>query len=52
MSNEIKVHLTDGLRADEVLKKHIGNLMLPPNSIERLEELGEFEDNEFEVMSI
>lgn len=45
VSNDIKLHPTDSDKADEVLRKHVGEMItppLPPGS-ERLHDLGEFE---------
>lgn len=37
------------MRANEVLEKHIGKLVFPPESAERLAALGPFESTEVEV---
>lgn len=49
VSNEIKLHVTDHNRADEYLKKHIGNLIFPPATLERLEAIGPFVESIVEV---
>lgn len=49
MSNEVKLHPTDAAKADEFLEKHIGGLVFPPASLERLKELGPFESKYFDV---
>ena len=49
VSNEIKLHPTDSLKADEFLQKHIGTLVFPPSSMERLQELSPFESKYFSV---
>ena len=49
MSNEVKLHPTDASRVDEVTREHIGTFVDPPSSLERLRELGEFEERDFEV---
>lgn len=45
----MKLHQTSTERADEFLQKHIGELIYPPNSIERFQELGPWEPREFEI---
>jgi hypothetical protein len=49
VSNDIKLHVTDQNRADEYLKKHIGNLIFPPATLERLEAIGPFVESIVEV---
>ena len=49
VSNNIKLHPTDATRASEFAEKHIGNLIFPPSTVERLAELGPFESKEFEI---
>lgn len=51
ISNEIKLHPTDSLKADEFIQKHIGSLVFPPASMARLEELSPFESKYFSVNS-
>ena len=48
-SNEVKLHQTRTDKADEFLEKHIGELVFPPWSKERLEELGTMVPREFEI---
>jgi hypothetical protein len=45
----VKLHPTDSSRVEEFLEKHVGGLIGPPDSPERLAELGPFEDHSFEV---
>ena len=52
VSNEVKLHPTDASRVDEVTREHIGAFVDPPSSLERLKELGEFEESDFEVYII
>lgn len=40
ISNDVKLHPTDSAKADEVLAKHVGTLITPPSSPQRLAELG------------
>jgi len=49
VSNEVKLHPTDNLRADEYLDKHVGGLIAPPTSRERMAALGARETSEFRV---
>eukprot|EP01042_Synura_sphagnicola_P001100 gene1100-1238_t len=49
VSNEIRLHPTDAARADEFIKKHTGKLVFPPDTFERVEELGPYETIEFEI---
>ena len=49
VSNNIKLHPTDGLKVSEFTEKHIGSLVFPPATKERLNELGPFETREFIV---
>lgn len=46
---QVKLHQTSTERADEFLQKHIGTLVYPPSTPERLAELGPFESHEFEI---
>ena len=51
VANEIKLHLTDAAKADEVLQKHAGGMLtppLPPGDV-RLSEIGGFEDHVVEI---
>ena len=38
------------MKADEILRNHIGGLISPPFSYDRVEALGELEDHVFEVL--
>ena len=49
VSNEIKLHPTDSTKADEFLQKHVGTLVFPPSSTERLQELSLSESKYFSV---
>ena len=49
ISNEVKLHPTDSARVEDFLNKHVGTLVTPPASPERLAELGPFEDHVFTV---
>ena len=49
VANAVRLHPTDSSRVDEVLAKHAGGMLAPPASLERLEELGEFVEQEFHV---
>ena len=49
VSNEMKLHPTDRTRSDEIITKHIGSMLFPPHSTERIEEIGPLEDHYFEI---
>lgn len=51
VANEIKLHLTSSLKADDFISSHVGKLLTPPlePGQARLEEIGEFEYHEIEV---
>lgn len=49
MSNEIKLHPTSSKRAPEVLEKHVGSLLAPPATMERVKAIGPFVTHDFEV---
>lgn len=49
VSNCIKLHPTDSRRVAEFTEKHIGKLLFPPATKERLEALGPFESQDFEI---
>ena len=52
ISNEVKLHPTDSLRAQDFISKHLGVLLSPPHSLERYNELGPFKESFFEVINI
>ena len=47
VANQIKLHPTDASRAEEIIQKHVGELLTPPlpPGRERLEAFGEFEEH-------
>jgi hypothetical protein len=45
VANDIKLHPTDGARADDVLRKHVGEMLTPPFDADRLDQLGEMEEH-------
>lgn len=45
----MKLHPTDASRVSEILQDHLGALVNPPESAERLAELGPFEERTFTV---
>lgn len=49
MSNDIILHPTDATRVQPYLETHIGKLINPPDSMERVQALGEQVSEEFEV---
>jgi 30S ribosome assembly GTPase len=49
LSNEVKLHQTATERADEFLQKHVGDLVFPPFSAERVAEIGPLVPRELEV---
>jgi hypothetical protein len=40
ISNEVKLHPTDAVNAENFLSKHVGTLVSPPYTQERYQELG------------
>lgn len=48
-SSAIKLHLTSSLKADEYIQKHIGELIFPPASLERLQAIGPMEKTVVDV---
>ena len=51
VSNDIKIHKTDLSKAEEVRRKHAGELLQPPlpPGPERIEEIGEFEHHVIDI---
>jgi 30S ribosome assembly GTPase len=49
ISNKIKLHPTTASKVAEFTAKHIGELVFPPSSIQRVEELGPYESVEFDL---
>ena len=49
VANEIKLHMTDSERADEVIANHVGKMLTPPLEPGRVAEIGEFEYHEIDV---
>jgi ribosome biogenesis GTPase A len=49
ISNNIKLHPTDSERAHDFVDRHIGSLIFPPATKERLADLGPFESHEMVV---
>ena len=51
VANEIKLHPTDSVKADDFTKKHVGTLLKPPlePGPERMEQLGEFEYHKVDI---
>jgi ribosome biogenesis GTPase A len=51
VANEIKLHMTDSERADEVIANHVGKMLTPPlePGPQRVAEIGEFEYHEIDV---
>ena len=45
----MKLHQTDSSRADEFIEKHIGELIAPPASYERYQEIGPYVTKDIEV---
>jgi ribosome biogenesis GTPase A len=48
-SNELKVHPTDSIKAESVIQKHIGHLILPPSSFTRWLELGDRIQHDYDI---
>jgi ribosome biogenesis GTPase A len=49
VSNEVKLHPTRIEKAQEFVEKHVGDLVAPPATVERLHELGPFQEDTFIV---
>ncbi|CAM9996517.1 unnamed protein product, partial [Choristocarpus tenellus] len=51
VSNEVRLHPTDATRVEAMLQNHLGKdqMIFPPYSTERLQELGEMVSYDFEV---
>jgi hypothetical protein len=49
VSNDVQMHPTDASKAADFVVKHVGGLISPPHSLERLEALGPFVSQELEV---
>lgn len=51
VANDIKLHMTDSARADEVIEKHVGKMLTPPlePGPERMEAIGEFEYHDITI---
>ena len=49
LANAVQIHPTDSLKVEEVLEKHVGGMLAPPGSYERLQELGAFEETSFDI---
>ncbi len=43
------LHKTQSIKAEDMRRKHVGGLMGPPDTLERLEELGPLQEKTFEV---
>lgn len=51
VANQIKLHVTDVVRADEVVANHAGDMLTPPLAPgpERMQQIGEFETHAVEI---
>lgn len=49
MSNEVKLHPTSSDRAEDFLRRHVGDLVDPPGTLERLDAIGPFVGQDVEV---
>jgi hypothetical protein len=49
VSNEVKLHPTSSDRADDFLRRHVGDLVDPPGTVERLDAIGPFVGQDVEV---
>eukprot|EP01038_Epipyxis_sp_PR26KG_P007291 gene7291-9933_t len=49
VSNEIKLHPTDSMKAMSFIQSHVGNLVSPPQNVERLAQIGPFVNEEFSI---
>jgi len=49
LANAVKIHPTDSSKVEAMLEKHVGAMLAPPASYERLAELGEFHETTLEV---
>jgi 30S ribosome assembly GTPase len=49
VSNEVKLHVTDATKAENFINDHIGNLIFPPQTLQRLEALGPYKVVDLEI---
>ena len=49
LANAVKIHPTDSSKVEQMLEKHVGAMLAPPASRERLEEMGAFEETSFDI---
>jgi ribosome biogenesis GTPase A len=49
LANAVAIHPTRTDKVDDVLAKHVGGMLTPPASAERLAALGEFEEHEVKI---
>jgi hypothetical protein len=49
VSNDIKLHVTDSIKADAFIASHVGGMLTPPLDLATQERLGEFESHAIEV---
>jgi ribosome biogenesis GTPase A len=52
ISNEIKLHVTKIEKVDQFIEKHMGELIYPPHSMERVQTLEPFESYPFKIDGI
>jgi len=49
LANAIAIHPTATVKVDEILQKHVGGMLSPPASLERLAELAPFVEQTFDI---
>jgi hypothetical protein len=49
VSSEVKLHPTDSAKADDFIARHVGQLVAPPATLERYEEIGPYVSQDIEV---
>jgi hypothetical protein len=49
VSSDVKLHPTDSAKADDFITRHVGQLIAPPATLERYEEIGPYVSQDIEV---
>ena len=49
LSSQVKLHVTSSSKVPEIYEKHLGDLMFPPVTFDRMKELLPYEEKEFTV---
>eukprot|EP01032_Pedospumella_encystans_P012834 gene12834-14817_t len=48
-SSEVKLHVTQTVKVEDFIQKHVGELVLPPASLERYNEIGPYSSQDLEI---